>query len=101
MSGQGDALVGLVSFSVRAEVGQPLRFLFIFTVTLAMTFGNVALLLILFLLLALFRFLLRFPRLLDLLISGILAKFVSNVLMRKVAFLRPHMIVRDAAEAES
>lgn len=32
---------------------------------------------------------------------GILAEFVTNVLMRNIALLRPHVIVRNAAESKS
>jgi hypothetical protein len=98
----------LGSFAVLpAEVGNPLGLFSIVTVSLATAtpflspFLRFALsLLALSLLLFLLFFLLRLPLLFLLHLLRVLAESVTNVLMRKVALLRPHVIVGDTAESE-
>jgi hypothetical protein len=94
----------LGSFAVLpAEVGDPLGLLFIVTVSLPMVapcFKFALPLLALSLLLSLLFLLYRCPLLFLLHLLGILAEFVTNVLMREVALLRPHRIIGDTAEPE-
>lgn len=94
-----------------AEVGNPLRLLRIafalssattsFFASFLVSLRGIALLLLaLFFLFLPLCFALRLSLffLLDLL--GVFAEFVTDVLMRKVAFLRPHVIVCDAAKTK-
>lgn len=93
-----------------AEVGDPLWLLGMLTFSSAATsfftslftllLGLTLLLLALFLTLLLLCFSLRLSLLFFLDLLGILAEFVTDVLMRKVALLRPHMIVCDTAETK-
>jgi hypothetical protein len=103
-SGEGNAFCMLGSFAVLpTEVGDPLGLLFIVTVSLATAtpfLGFALPLLALSLLLSLLFLLLRLPLLFLLHLLRVLAEFVTNVLMREVALLRPHVIVGDTAEPE-
>jgi hypothetical protein len=94
----------LGSFAVLpAEVGDPLGLLFIVMVSLATAtpfLGFALPLLALSLLLSLLFLLLRLPLLFLLHLLRVLAEFVTHVLMREVALLRPHVIVGDTAEPE-
>ena len=101
----------VVSFVVLlAEVGNPLWLLGVVAISsataslfasfFALLLRLALLLLALFLLLLPLFFLLRLSLFFFLDLLGVFAEFVTDVLMRKVAFLRPHVIVCDAAKTK-
>jgi hypothetical protein len=102
----------IVSFVVLlAKVGDPLRLLGVLAFSSATTslftslfmslLGFAPPLLALFLLLLSLFLLLRLSLLFFLDLLGVFAESITNVLLRKVALLWPHMIVRDAAKSKS
>ena len=99
---------GVVLF---AEVGDPLWLLGMLAFSSAATsfltslftllLGLAILLLALFISLLLLCLPLRLSLFFFFDLLGVFAEFVTNVLMRKVALLRPHMIICDTAESKS